>query len=554
MTLKTSSRSINPFWKMLGFTLRKNLGIIVVLCVAALMYCPGSFVSVILDTVPGVDSVDHTQIFAIVIALFAGAVVVGFNIINFTFLYKKSAGDVFHSLPLTRCELLLSRSISGVISTVIPMTVAYATFSILIAFNPWIGNFAELSVLFANTILIVLVCSAFSLIFVVCAGAMFDLAVSLIGVNLAVMLIGDIFTHTLSYTLLGYSYRNAYNILYNLSIPYFCYRGLEDSFGIIENGINAANIEFYIRSVIYIVIFAAIAAVLYNCRKAEKGGTAYAYKFMYLICSVLAGICGGYVIGIMFGYEPNEIYFWIFMGLGALLCSTVYGVISNRGFKQVWRSVVVGGVAVAVSVIVAIIGVNGAFGYETRVPEKQSVEKVTVEFWGESFEFENPDTVISLHSSIIDEKAANNTDSEWDNYIQFEYQLKNGKTMRRAFYITTEPVSQQLLDIYTDTTRIDEYIEIVKADKYGDIVFNISGEKYETVILSQQEAIEFLEAYKKDLKNCDSSILSEDWIRSYDFSGGGKHSGEKGYYYFYLAEYEGFTNVQQYINDLGILS
>ena len=44
MTLKTSSRKINPFWNMIGFTLRKNIGIIIVLCIAALLYCPGSYI------------------------------------------------------------------------------------------------------------------------------------------------------------------------------------------------------------------------------------------------------------------------------------------------------------------------------------------------------------------------------------------------------------------------------------------------------------------------------------------------------------------------------
>ncbi|MBQ8741217.1 MAG: hypothetical protein IJY79_06680 [Clostridia bacterium] len=43
MMLKTSSRKLNPFWNMVLFTIRKNFGIIVVLCIAALLYCPGSF-------------------------------------------------------------------------------------------------------------------------------------------------------------------------------------------------------------------------------------------------------------------------------------------------------------------------------------------------------------------------------------------------------------------------------------------------------------------------------------------------------------------------------
>ncbi|MDO4608097.1 MAG: hypothetical protein Q4B40_02760 [Clostridia bacterium] len=557
MTLKTSSRSINPFWRMFSFTLRKNLGVIIVLCIAALMYCPGSFLSVIYNANMRDDFTDYTTIFATMVAVIAGGVAVIFNTINFTFLYKKNAGDVFHAFPLTRRELLLSRTFAGVVATLIPATLCYIVFAVLTAFNPWLGNFALLALCFLNTLLIVLVCSAFSLIFVVCAGSMFDLGVSLIGVNLAIMLIGNIFTHILDCTLIGYSDNYTFGILYNLSIPYFCYSGLENGFDIIEYGINSADIEFYIRSVIYITVFAAISVLLYNYRKAEKGGTAYAYKFMYIICSVLAGICGGYIIGSLFGYEPDEIVFWIFMTLGAALSCTIYGVISHRGFKRVWRSVAMGGIAAAITALVAVIGVTGAFGYSGRVPDAQSVEKVWVDFWGENIELDNPELVITLHKSIIDKNVAEAIDDNWDNSVRFEYQLKSGKTMNRTFYITTEPVVQQLLAVYTDTKRIDKYIETVKNDQYGYIVLNYGYDQineYGAVTLNKEQTIEFLEAYKKDLKNCDKSIFTSASLGNYDFSGGNEHSGEKGYYYFSIETYKGFTNVEEYISNSGVLN
>ncbi len=560
MTLKTSSRSINPFWRMFGFTLRKNLGVIIVLCVAALMYCPGSFVSVIFNASLRYDFDDYTTIFASMVAVIAGGVAVIFNTINFTFLYKKSAGDVFHAFPLTRRELLLSRAFAGVVATLIPATLSYIVFAVLIAFNPWLGNFALLAVCFINTLLIVLVCSAFSLIFVVCAGSMFDLGVSLIGVNLAVMLIGNIFTHILDCTLIGYSDSKVYGILYNLSIPYFCYRGLDHGFNIIESGINSTHIEFYIRSVIYILAFGIIAVLLYNYRKAEKGGTAYAYSFMYLVCSVLTGICGGYIIGSLFGYEPDEIIFWVFMTLGAALSTTIYGVISNRGFKRVWRSVVMGGVATAITSLVAVIGVTGAFGYSSRVPDAKSVEKVSLEIKGEYIEISDIDSIIAFHSDIVNKNAAVYTTSNvyWRNRVSLVYQLKNGTTMSRAFYIKTDAVTDSLLKIYTDTSRIDKHIETVKNDKCEYYVFEYSHgyDKFGTLSLSKEETIEFLEAYKKDLANCDKSILTKDSDYSYTFNSGNVYSDPQ--YYsnssteFRLEGYAEFGNVMQYMAGHGV--
>ena len=79
----------------------------------------------------------------------------------------------------------------------------------------------------------------------------------------------------------------------------------------VDEGINSRTIEFFIRSVIYIVGFTLAAILLYNKRKAEKSEQGYAYKFMYIFCGVLAGICGGYLIGFMFDYDfraPYSIY------------------------------------------------------------------------------------------------------------------------------------------------------------------------------------------------------------------------------------------------------
>ena len=108
MMLKTSSRKINPFCNMLGFTLRKSIGIIVVICIAALLYCPGSFIVNFED----LKSYGYRYIlenFAYLVAVFAAIIAVFFNMLNFSFLYQKSSSDVFHAFPLTRSELLLSR-------------------------------------------------------------------------------------------------------------------------------------------------------------------------------------------------------------------------------------------------------------------------------------------------------------------------------------------------------------------------------------------------------------------------------------------------------------
>ena len=112
MTLKTSSRKINPFWNMIGFTLRKNIGIIIVLCIAALLYCPGSYIINYEDLLVSVQNNRNNYLlenFGVAVTVFSTIIAVFFNMLNFSFLYKKNSSDVFHAFPLTRSELLLSR-------------------------------------------------------------------------------------------------------------------------------------------------------------------------------------------------------------------------------------------------------------------------------------------------------------------------------------------------------------------------------------------------------------------------------------------------------------
>lgn len=553
MTLKTSSRSISPFWRMFAFTLRKNLGIVILLCVASLMFCPGGFLSVIESAENSYNTIhnDRTGDFAAVIVLFGGLAVVVFNIVNFTFLYKRNAGDVFHSFPLTRCQLLLSRALAGFASTLIPIFLSYISFSILIAFYPWIGDFTLLALFFLNTIMSVLVCSSFSLIFIVCAGSMFDLGVSLAGVNLAILFIANIFDDILNITLKGYGSNSIYPILYNLSIPYFCYSGFNDVYGAYSyKRTDFFDFEFYIRSILYIIGFSAVAVLLYNYRKAEKGGTAYAYKFMYLICSVFLGICGGYITGIIFGYSVRDLEYWFFMTLGAVITSTVYGAISNRGFKQIWRSVAMGGVAAAVSVVVALIGFTGGFGYTNRIPSSEDIGMVTVGINSEIIEFNNPQKALALHNDILNNDAAGRY-GEYMERVSFCYTLKNGKEINRRFNVDATMVSETMLSVYTDTTRIDKYINQIE-DKPNSLSIGISWYGKD-ITLKADERVDFLKAYKKDLKSSDVSIFTNEQNYEFYISVYSKDEKDENVVYDNLKMFDSYSNTLQYMKDVGSL-
>ncbi len=574
MTLKTSSRKINPFWNMIWFATRKNLGIIIVLCIASLLYYPGSFIVNYENLLASAVNNQNNYLlenFGIAITIFSTIVAIFFNMINFGFLYKKNSSDVFHAFPLTRCELLLSRFLSGLFSTLIPTLLCYTSFGVLLAFNSWMGNFAQLFYYLLYNVIIILVCSSFSMIFVISAGSAFDLGVSLIGGNLALLAVGAIFDEILGETLMGYSGYDTSDILYNLSPPYFCGVGLSSINKIIESGfLNGVNIEFLIRSIIYIAIFIVASLLLYNHRKAEKGGTAYAYKFMYLGCSLLAGICGGYMLGMIFAGDFTLWGFWLFATIGSLLTTVIYGTITDRGFKGVKKSLIMGAVSSIVLIAVAVSGITGCFGYASRIPKVDKVQSVSIDVFDESITFDNPQMAIELHQAILDRNATEFNDEGYKDgtimsgfvpsfyrqeRVKIYYKLKNGKTMSRSYRIFAPKVSDKLLAIYKSDERLDminEEINTVDAQEIK-LYFEYEG-GYHTANITKTETKEFLDAYWQDVLQSDESIFSQPDYNYLELSGYRQLDHHREIYFnFMLEDHNNFVYTKQFIEEKNLV-
>ncbi|MBE6810209.1 MAG: hypothetical protein E7521_04020 [Ruminococcaceae bacterium] len=561
MTLKTSSRKINRFWNMIGFTLRKNLGIIVVLCIAALLYYPGTFIVNYEDLLVSAENNRYNYMmenFGNIVTVFAALIAIFFNTINFGFLYKKNSSDVFHSFPLTRSELLLSRLLSGIFATLIPVAICYTAYGILMAFNGWMGSFAQLFYYLLHTVIIMLVCSSFSMIFVISAGSMFDLGVSLIGANLALIAVGWIFEAILDETLVGFNGYQVSDIIYNLSPPYFCGVGLGLANDILQSKVNGQSIEFLIRSVIYIAAFTTASLLLYNRRKAEKGGTGYAYKFMYLGCSLLAGICGGYLLGMMFTGNFASFGFWFFAVVGCLLTSVIYGTVTNRGFKGIGKSLIMGGVSAVVLISVAVSGITGGFGYTTRIPKKDKIKSVSISAFNENITFDNPQMALDLHSKILDSNATEydvGVSYRYIDTIYFYYELENGKMLSREFTVEEAKVAEQLLAIYKSKERlnmINEHINVVNAENIS-LYFHYNGEYYDTAI-THNEAQIFLEAYWQDVQNSDASIFNNDSYEFLEITGYEKIvANRENYFNFQLEWHDSFKNTNQFILDYDLV-
>lgn len=526
MTLRQSNRKISPAIGLLRSTLSKNTGVIILMSIAMLIFCPG-FLLAALSKI-NLSKLEYTSpemldaVYAVTTVLSCILVCIG-NYVNFAFLYKKSSSDVFGALPLTRNALLFSRAAASFIGVLIPVTIGYVSLLLLRLHYPAviIGTIAQISSAYFMNIMFMMAFSAFSLFFIICAGSGFDLVVSFFGFNAATAITALIIQSLCENHLSGYA--SAYTGII---------RALSPIYYMIECGYNFSDNAYSLQSSLYVlfdaakmaVIFLILSFILYNYRKAERGEQAYAYKFIYAICGVLAGICGGYALSQIFVYGADTKEFSV-IGItsfiaGALITTVVYGAVSERGFKTFKKSIVLGGVSVLAYGIVAVIIATGAFGYETRLPEEKKIVSATVDFDDANVDFTDSKYALALHKAIIERKADDeylDTADTPHTYVRIFYYLdeKGDEVFNREYFVDKTKLKKELFAVYASENRFEKFyktlesapgnrVEVWGGYEQGEDYKNLDGR------ITKEEAKRIVEIYKKELSAIGEDFYSEE--------------------------------------------
>lgn len=572
MMLKTSSNRLDPAFRLFSFTLRKNFGLLILICIVALLFCPGylltymtEHIDIFIDENP-LYKLDFNNISTGVVAVttvVTSLIAVLMNIINFSYMYSKKSSDVFHSIPLTRCELMFSRFFSGFTFSLIPTLIIYIAAGLLMLMPHVEGDASILLIGFAYNIVIMLLCSAVSMLFIVCAGTAFDMLMSLavfsggglLAVAVILMLCDELLT--------GYSGNSVREVMEIASPFALCGYGLYDFLD------NAPKFElyyiwFFVKTVILTAAFLAASALLYRRRKAEKAGDSYAYRFIYVISGIIVAYVGAFGVGMIFSEGSiDSVPFFIFAVVGSVIAAVTFGAISFRGFKTVKRSLIIGGAAFGCLILTYVIVLTGGLGYSKRVPDVKNIETVEMSVDNDFYYNLSPEDVVRLHKGIVEnEKAIADIYDEEYGYevatvytgtpetqevketvyftnVYIDYQLKNGRTMSRYFFIPVDMFEDELMDIYTSEERVEGIKNILpERTHYINIHYTYSdNEKYNelsyySVDLTQSEAERLIAAYAEDIasattdsitgQNCDGYALSwndmryeEDYYNAY---------------------------------------
>lgn len=525
MMLRESKNKMSPTLGLLRATFIKNTGIVILLSVAMLILCPGFFITVLSKTdlkPENYFSPDALNIlYGVTTAVSCLFVCIG-NYVNFSYLYKKSSSDVFGALPLTRTGMLFARATATFLGVMIPVTIGYAALAFLsIPYPAYVtGTLSQIASAYLVNLLLMLAFSGFSLIFIICAGSGFDLIISFGGFNVACLITGAILNSLCDKYLSGFS-ENFLGFLRTLSPVYY----------LAERALNFADAEYAIKGSAYILLgilkyaaaFFIIAPVLYNFRKAERGEQAYAYKFIYVVCGVLAGICGGYALSQMFILAADSMEYsligFVSFATGALITTVVYGAVTDRGFKGFKHALAIGGVSVIVYALIAVIITTGAFGFEKRVPEAKDVANVKVGFKTEYVEIKNVEAVTALHGAIVekdaDDKEEETVDSSHEG-VRIDYKLKDGGEMNRAYFVKTSAVKKELFDVYSSDEWFAKAEKLANAAKDGKLsvngYYNVNTDEDELLggEVSRNDFKKIISVYRKELNALGEEFFTEE--------------------------------------------
>ncbi|MGN0493204.1 MAG: hypothetical protein ACI4F7_06105, partial [Acutalibacteraceae bacterium] len=384
MTSKALSHKYYPSLKLYRYSVKRTMGLTVLMTIFMLLLCPGYVVMHInnrLDSseveVYNFDRTAPTLILGVMVITCAAALVYLF--INFAFLYSRSGSDFFHSLPNSRSGLLAARFFASIVPILLPMALTYASMCGILAFDYIEGSIRLILTGFIYNILILVMCAAFTMIFIVCAGSIFDLIISFVTFNIGAVTLQLINSALCQYYLLGYPSDTEYKLLM-LSTPfYYAFEGFFELLGG-EMRYGDAYPIFTSKLIIITALSLAAAFLLYKRRKSEKSGVSYAYRFIYIICALIIGVIGAYLVGIIFSEGELNFLFWIFAVVGGLLAAVTFGAINDRGFKTVKKSLITGGCSVICMAALSLCLWSGFFGYTTRIPRADKVESARVFF------------------------------------------------------------------------------------------------------------------------------------------------------------------------------
>lgn len=327
-------------------------------------------------------------IFCFCAAVFCG-IIMAIN--NFSYLYKKSQVDMIYSLPIKRNHKFMSDFFAGLAGYIIPYIVACILGDIILIggsiFVDDIKNIldelglfivqCEFAGLFVMTMLYTL-----TVLVLCCCGSFFESCMNIVMINavipgaiavIAVMFFANLYGVPVFDTILpvlGYTSPIGAMIYFVYYMDNGMYYNNSDC---IDGALYAKWIVFFL---LFTVAYFALSMFLYKKRKAEDVSKPYVFKLLYyiLITVITMTIC-------LIARAETEVI--IPVALFAFIIYMIFEVITNRGFKKFYKSIIrYAATMLGILVVCTVADKTNGFGVQDKVYSPSKVKSVELSYCG----------------------------------------------------------------------------------------------------------------------------------------------------------------------------
>ena len=388
---------------------------------------------------------------------------VGVGVILFSYLHHVAPVSFHHSIPLKRKTLYITKLLSAVTLTFVPIILNGLIFAAMSAKADFSGYFT--------------IGQAISWM---CAGFLYTSVLLTLTMTVSMMTGSSVgvLVFTTGFALLPLIFVSFFQLFFDFELYGYVtpvtYTFIEHIYPNEKNILGGSYLATYLAMGI---IFGVLGYVLYRRRKLENHGEVIAYSWLKPLFITIIGILSSMLSYLYFCTVLEFTSVWLILPVG--LFGTVVAWMISR------KSLSLNGVIKPISlytVIALAFCITIRFdltGFEKRVPDIDDVESATIVRSGrypgsdrdaDFTEQKDIENVIALHKYLTEDKSY----SQGYN-IPIEYRLKNGKVMRREYAVDYQKDARFLKPLYETYQLKSESFAIIREEEqefYGITIYD----------------------------------------------------------------------------------
>ncbi len=409
MTTTTSFSDRGRFWSLTKENLRRNIGTMAYTFVLTFFFFPVQYLLEIFGRDVHAFSPEfsytrlsligpaqiHTGLSVVMMTAVLLVAPMAAAVGQMSYMHNRRSVDLYHSLPVSRTQLMLSGGLCAFLTTALPMALNYLIILVggaVRAALPAGGDFpfypGQILLDALGWAVTALVIIAAVLLVAAQVGSVFE-TFAFSGVLLAApLLVVVISMGFCDQYLLGYANTLSAQqmsrltplglMIHRYTIPAGALPGSADA-----RTLGMSNLMMLAWLAVG-AVFLWMALWLYGRRKSEMAESSAMVGPIGVAAKAVIVFSGASAVGALFsairGGGKAALVFWA--TLGAALTFLLLEAVLNRGFKGIKRTLPAGGAMVAGVLCLALVLVTGGLGYENRIPAPDNIREVTVDSRG----------------------------------------------------------------------------------------------------------------------------------------------------------------------------